>query len=320
VFRWKKLGRIFNPVEVKGRSWLREFAQAPATLVFDEFVRVYFSCRPAADRDEQYVSYSAYFDLDRRDLTRVLRIAEAPILGLGGLGAFDEFGVYPVSVIAAGNRLLCYYGGWTRCESTPFTVAIGVAESMDGGDTFVRLGPGPLLASDVRDPYVVAGPKVRRFNDHWYLWYVAGTLWHETGGRVEAVYKIRMANSGDGMNWSRDGVDILPDRLGPDECQASPDVFRDHGRYHMFFCYKYGNDFRNNDRGYRIGYASSTDLKHWVRDDDRAGIRISGQGWDDQSVAYPHVFQLDGETYMLYLGNQVGRYGIGLAVAESYTT
>ena len=34
---------------VTGRNWLKEFAQGPATLVFDDFVRVYFSCRPKAD-------------------------------------------------------------------------------------------------------------------------------------------------------------------------------------------------------------------------------------------------------------------------------
>ncbi len=31
-------------------------------------------------------------------------------------------------------------------------------------------------------------------------------------------------------------------------------------------------------------------------------------------ISYPHVFELDGSTYMAYLGNQVGRYGFGLAV------
>ena len=71
MFKWKKLGKIFTPQEVKGRSWLKEFAQAPATLVFDNFVRVYFSCRPLADQGGQYVSYSAYVDLDRADLFKV---------------------------------------------------------------------------------------------------------------------------------------------------------------------------------------------------------------------------------------------------------
>ncbi len=49
MFHWKKLGKVFTPQEVSGRSWLKEFAQVPATLLFDDFVRVYFSCRPAAD-------------------------------------------------------------------------------------------------------------------------------------------------------------------------------------------------------------------------------------------------------------------------------
>ena len=29
-----------------------------------------------------------------------------------------------------------------------------------------------------------------------------------------------------------------------------------------------------------------------------------------------HVFELDGRTYLAYLGNQVGRYGFGLAVLD----
>lgn len=318
MFRWRKLGRIFNPAEAAGRDWIKAFAQAPATLVFDDFVRVYFSCRPEPDRNGQYVSYSAYVDLDRRSPDRILRIADAPILELGGLGTFDEFGTYPVSAIADGDRILCYYGGWTRCESIPFTVAIGLAESTDGGKRFKRLGPGPLLASNVLEPYVISGPKVRRFDDAWYLWYVAGTGWRVVDGRVEAIYKIRMATSANGFEWHRRGANLLPDVLGCDECQASPDVFWHDGKYHMFFCYKYGRDFRDNRRGYRIGYASSEDLLTWSRDDDKAGMTVSAHGWDDQSLAYPHVFALDGRTYMLYNGNQVGRSGIGLAVMDSY--
>ena len=86
----------------------------------------------------------------------------------------------------------------------------------------------------------------------------------------------------------------------------------------MFFCYKYSLNFRNNDRGYRIGYAVSDDMVNWVRDDSRAGIDISKEGWDNASIAYPHVFELDNNLYMFYLGNQVGRYGFGLAKLDDY--
>ena len=33
-------------------------------------------------------------------------------------------------------------------------------------------------------------------------------------------------------------------------------------------------------------------------------------------VAYPHVVEVDGRTYMAYLGNGVGRFGFGLAELE----
>lgn len=318
MFKWNKLGRIFNPQEVEGRSWLKEFAQAPSVLIFDNFVRVYFSCRPLPDKNGQYVSYSAFIDLNRNNLFEIVNIAITPILELGELGTFDEFGTYPVSVIRRDDYILAYYGGWTRCESIPFTVAIGVAISHDNGETFTKLGKGPVLSCNIHDPFVLSGPKIRRFNDRWYLWYVAGTKWLENNGKPEAVYKIRMASSCDGLNWIRDRKDLIENKLEEDECQASPDVFFYKNKYHMFFCYKFSLNFRNNDRGYRIGYAVSDDMVNWVRDDSRAGIDISKEGWDSQSIAYPHVFELDNTLYMFYLGNQVGRYGFGLAKLEDY--
>ena len=35
MFAWKKLGKVFTPQEVGGRPWMKEFAQAPAVLVFE---------------------------------------------------------------------------------------------------------------------------------------------------------------------------------------------------------------------------------------------------------------------------------------------
>lgn len=313
MFTWKKLGKLFNPQEVTGRPWLKEFAQGPAVLIQDRTVRVYFSCRPPADEQGRYVSYSSFVELDRRDPFRIVRVAEAPILPLGGLGMFDEFGVYPVSVIRRHEEVWAYYGGWTRCESVPFDVSIGLAISRDGGETFTRFGSGPILSASPDEPFVLSGPKIRRFNDRYYLFYIAGRKWILADGRAEPVYKIRMAHSEDGIHWIRHNQDLLPSRVEPDEAQASPDVFFSGGRYHMFFCYRYSTGYRGRARGYRIGYAVSDDLLNWRRHDDRAGIDISPSGWDDEMISYPHVFALDGKVYMAYLGNQVGRYGFGLA-------
>lgn len=316
MFHWKKLGKVFSPQEVTGRTWLKEFAQAPATLIMDDIVRVYFSCRPPANADGQYVSYSAYVDLNRENLFKIRHVAEQPILSLGTLGEFDEFGTYPVSVIRDGNLLRAYYAGWTRCESVPFNVAIGTATSDDGGKTFQKIGNGPVLSYSPDEPFVLSGPKIRRFNDKWYLFYIAGRKWKMVDGRAEPVYKIRLAISEDGIHWSKLNKDLVESRIEEDEAQASPDVFYANGKYHMFFCFRYSSGYRSKQNGYRIGYASSNNLIDWVRDDTKAGIDVSDQGWDAEMISYPHVFALDGNTYMAYLGDQVGRYGFGLAVLE----
>jgi predicted GH43/DUF377 family glycosyl hydrolase len=316
MFRWKKLGKIFTPQAVEGRNWLKEFAQAPATLIFDDFVRVYFSCRPPVDASGQYVSYSAFVDLDRADLTKVLRVSDSPILELGGLGEFDEFGNYPVSVIRDGAQVTAYYAGWTRCESVPFNVAIGMAISHDAGETFKKLGNGPVLSYSPDEPFVISGPKIRKFNGVLYLWYIAGRKWKIVDGRAEPVYKIRMATSSDGVRWNKANEDLIGSRIEEDEAQASPDVHFANGTYHMFFCYRYSSQYRGKEKGYRIGYASSADLFSWVRDDAKAGIDVSESGWDSEMISYPHVFELDGATYMAYLGNQVGKHGFGLAILD----
>lgn len=320
MFRWRKLGRVFVPQEVAGRDWLSEFAQAPATLVFETFVRIYFSSRPPADARGQYVSYSAYVDLDRRDLFRILEVSQRPMLELGAIGAFDEFGIYPVSVARHGSEVWAYYGGWTRCESVPFNVSIGLATSRDDGKTFTRMGTGPVLSFSRDEPFIVGGPKIRRFNDLWYLWYIAGRKWKMVDGRAEPVYKIRMAWSKDGLHWSKANRDLIESRLEDDEAQASPDVVFANGRYHMFFSYRYSRHYRSREYGYRIGYASSENLIDWVRDDSKAGIDVADEGWDSEMISYPHVFELDGRTYMAYLGNQVGKHGFGLAELDGRLT
>lgn len=318
-FTWEKLGLVFSPQRDGTQHWMMTHAQAPASLVLDDRVRVYFSCRPLPDTDGQYVSYTAFVDLDRNNPTQLLEVAKAPVMGLGELGTFDEFGTYPMSVIEHEGRFIAYYGGWTRCESVPFNVAIGCAESLDGGRSFNRLGPGPVLSYSPSEPFVISGPKIRKYGSRMFLFYIAGKVWLETDSTPEPVYRIRLATSDDGLVWDRVDRDLIAPTLEPNEAQASPDVFWMDDRYHMFFSFRSSMNFRGIEGGYRLGYASSTDLYNWVRDDSQAGMSISESGWDSEMIAYPHVFVVDDVYYMAYLGNGVGREGFGLARLVTYS-
>lgn len=317
MFKWNKLGRIFNPIDYRDISWMYEYAQAPSIIELEKSVRVFFSSRPKPENG-QYISRMGYIDLNKDNLLDVISICKAPILSLGGLGTFDEFGTYPVSVIQNEEEIRAYYAGWTRCESVPFNAAIGLAISKDSGESFHRLGAGPVIPYTPDEPFVMGSPKIRKFGNTWYLWYSATREWIPNNGQPQPVYKIRMATSTDGINWNKHGKDLIGNVLEENECQASADVFYYKGKYHMFFSYRYNLNFREPGRGYKIGYASSTDLKHWTRDDEQAGIEASESGWDSESVSYPFVFELKKKVYMLHQGNEMGRFGFGLAELESY--
>jgi predicted GH43/DUF377 family glycosyl hydrolase len=188
-----------------------------------------------------------------------------------------------------------------------------MAISKDGGESFEKIGPGPILSYSHDEPFILSGPKIRFFNGKFYLFYIAGKKWVVDNGRPEPVYRIRLAISKDGYEWEKVERDLISVILEEDEAQASPDVYYKDGSYHMYFCYRRSRDYRNAENGYRIGYAISKDLFNWERNDLIAGIDVSEEGWDSETISYPHVFSLDDNFYMLYLGNQVGKTGFGIA-------
>jgi hypothetical protein len=159
-----------------------------------------------------------------------------------------------VSVIRDHGEIRAYYGGQTRCESVPFNVTLVVRSARQ--ECVHQLG-GPVLGYSPDEPFVLSGPKIRRYHGLWYLWYVAGRKWKMVEGRAEPVYKIRMATSQDGIHWTRLNKDLIESRVEEDEAQASPDVFYANGKYHMLFCYRYSSHYFQQGERIPHRYAST---------------------------------------------------------------
>ncbi len=315
--KWKKLGKIFDPTEHQLSDNCLEFAQSPQTLVFDKMVRVYFSTREK-DKSGKYLSHISYVDFDKT-FERIVSISNSTVISLGNLGCFDEHGIFPMNVVRDKNRVLAYTTGWNRKISVSADASIGLAISNDEGQTFSKLGDGPVMTASLNEPFLVCDAFVAIFGGIYHMWYIYGTKWivDSDDNEPQRVYKIAYSKSNDGISWERDGKTIISDKLNENECQALPTVVYFRNRYHMFFCYREATGFRKvKERGYRIGYAFSEDLTNWVRDDDNVGIHLSDDGWDSDMLCYPHVFHLDDKLYMLYNGNEFGRRGFGLAVLE----
>ncbi len=69
----------------------------------------------------------------------------------------------------------------------------------------------------------------------------------------------------------------------------------------------------------KLGYAYSNDLTNWIRDDDNLQFSTKNDGeWDSDMMCYPNIFECDENIYLLYNGNEFGRYGFGLAKLIEY--
>ncbi|WPU24866.1 hypothetical protein RI049_09035 [Cedecea neteri] len=313
---WIKHGKIFDPVEHQLANNCQYFAQSPQTLVFDDFIRIYFSTRALDPANGKFISHAAYVDM-QKDFQKVLSVNSAPLLDDSDLGCFDEHGIFPFNVLHHQDKVFAYTTGWSRRVSVSVETAIGLAVSEDRGETFKRHGMGPVMAASLHEPCLVADAFVKFFNGQFHMWYIFGTGWksYVDGAAPDRTYKIGYASSRDGIHWERIGANqIIEDVLGKDESQALPTVIKLGERYHMFFCYRESFDFRQaSGRGYRLGYAWSDDLITWTRD-DKVVPPVSPSGeWDSDMQCYPHIFECDNKVYLLYNGNEFGRHGFGLA-------
>lgn len=305
---WDKKGFIFAPSGQGG--WMNSHAQMPVVLVRGDRLRIFFSTRPSAG-----MSLPAFIDVAADDPSRVLAIADRPLLELGPPASFDEHGIMPTALVERGGDVLLYYTGWSRLAGkAPYNNSSGVAVSRDGGTTFERLVPGPVLSRTAREPLsATLSCIVVDAAGIWHMWYSTGTEWVQgDGDRMEPVYLICQAWSRDGIDWVRDGRTILPASY-PFEAQSRPTVLYRGGVWHMWFSHRGSRGFRDGEAAYRMGYARSTDLRTWQRDDAAAGIDVSASGWDSKMIAYPCVVETPAGVLMFYNGNGFGTSGFGWA-------
>ena len=312
--RWEKLGQIFDPRQHVLAEGCALFAKSPQGVEFSDFARVYFSAQRTSENGK-YLACPQYADFTK-DFSRLLRVSSKPLMALGELGQFDEHGIFPFSPYQHTGEILAYTTGWSRRVSVSVEMGIGLAVSDDAGETFVRQGGGgPILCARHNEPMMVGDAYVRYCEGRFRMWYIFGDRWLQpaAGGAPERRYRIAAAVSDDGVTWQRDARYLIEPRL-ENECQALPTVFFRDGTYHMYFCFRDVFGFREQRaQSYRLGYATSTDLAVWQRSDADVGIEPSPSGWDSEMICYPNVFECAGETYLLYNGNEFGKYGFGLA-------
>ena len=270
-----------------------------AELLDEDLYRVYFSARDGENR-----ASVGCLDVEVSPDPSIRHVHKDPVIEPGPMGSFDDCGVIGSWVVDHCGDKYLYFVGLTRGTSVPFFFYVGLAVSQDGGRSFQKVSPSPILGRSSVDPYLTGQVCVRIEGTLWRMWYVSGDRWELEDGQPKHYYHIRYAESRDGVEWDRRGL-VCIDFVGDEYAIARPCVRYVDGLYRMWYSYR--------GESYRIGYAESNDGLEWRRKDEQAGIELSPRGWDSEMLAYPFVFEHEGQSYMLYNGNGYGKSGLGLA-------
>ena len=311
--KWIKKGHIFK--SNNKFEWSKDYAQVPRPLVLNDRIRIFYATR-FFDTNNLPISQTSYIDVDKKDLSKILHIHNEPSLELGNENSFSQYGIHPTMLVQQNKITYLFYQGWQRGRKYPYITEVGVAKSYDNGLTFIKEGKNPIISKSTINPYYVNGVFFLQKENKYHMFYSSGKEWIKVKNKFESVYQIKSAISSDLINWKMNNEFIIKPKL-ENECQNTATVIYLNNKYHMWFCYRPALDFRNADRGYRIGYAYSDNMLEWTRDDTKSGIDISTyESWDSQMVCYPYVFELDKKILMLYCGNYFGKSGFGYAELE----
>lgn len=299
----QRLGRIWAPNSDGGMFHKYGILPVPVFLPEENIVRVFFG---SADKKLHSRIYS--LDLDSRDLTKIVRNPEEPLVQIGAIGTFDDSGVVPSSAIEIDGKLYLYTVGFQRVQKVPYMLYAGLVISSDNGETFEKPHAAPILPRNAFRPISQGAPSVLFHDGIYKMWHWYSTKWIKVHGKLFLDYKIGYAESRDGLNWEMWDVTCLqPDENKGEFAVARPFVLFENGIFKMWY------SVRHVTKMYRIGYAESKDGIHWERKDTEFNFDVSTEGWDSEMLCYPAIIDVHGTRYLFYNGNDNGGTGFGLA-------
>ncbi len=302
-FPWKKKGLLFKPT---GNDF--SHGSHPCAVHYkDDIFVVAFTRRDFKQRSHIFLSYATVANGD-------VKLLGEPKLALryGEPGYFDCDGVISVCFVEHQGTIYLYYVGWQNLPDTLWICDTGRAILNPLEWTLTREFTGPVLGRDKHNPLFAAATAFHVTGDVWQTWYNSGVRWERTEHGWRHYYGIHYAESSNGLDWVCSPGLCLPFADEYEYAIGRPSVYRVDGIYFMWFAHRATKEIDT----YRIGFASSQDGRHWLRNDTVSGIDVSSEGWDSEMICYPYVFEHRGLMYMLYNGNGYGKTGFGVAVME----
>jgi len=303
---WTKLGLVFDAKTYSTGKWFCNSALTPQPYrLSEDIIRVY-----AGFRDAEGISRIGFADIDSKDPTRIVSVAQKPVLDIGRDGCFDDNGLILGDVVVGPDGIYLFYVGFQLVKKAKFLAFSGVAISHDNGANFCRLSEAPILGRSANQTTIGAIHTARYENGVWRLWFARGDGWENINGNPYPQYHICYTETKDLLNIPRHAqVCVKP--IDSEYRVGRPKVYKlADGRYFMYAT-------KGTLEGeYSPSFFWSNDGVKWDRDDSQVGISNSISGWDSDTLCYPALISNQDTTLMVYNGNRMGFDGFGVALCK----
>lgn len=133
-------------------------------------------------------------------------------------------------------------------------------------------------------------PAVIKAGDTWYMYYTSANPWQKDGSGGKGPSRIDYATSPDGHAWTYQGLSIPQgegDAWDAERPQAPAHPVLKDGIYYMYYA---GKGPKN---GVCVGYATSTDLRHWQKSPGNPVLKAG-------KVNDPNIYLENGVYYLFY--------------------
>ncbi|MDJ0625425.1 MAG: hypothetical protein QNJ31_03565 [Candidatus Caenarcaniphilales bacterium] len=259
--------------------------------------------------DEDNVGRVGFIDVNPHNPKDILGFSKKPVLDIGQNGTFDDSGVLPACLVPENERLYLFYSAYQKSKKIPYYILSGLAFSEDNGNSFQRVSKVPILERTDTELFLRSAICVMKDKKKYKLWYSSGIKWMKNGTKDLPVYDIKFLESASLDSW--EGKPLSSIELQNDEYGLTiPSVWKENNIYKMIY------SIRSLSKGYRLGYAESSDGIKFKRLDKEIGIDVSERGWDSEMICFGNIFHFEDKIYLFYCGNHYGTGGFGYAELE----
>lgn len=302
IYKWDKKGKILD-YNTLGLPWFRLNTMTPLPYVKKDCIRIFLTMC-----DEQNRGQVGFIDVDPENPAHIMQYSRIPSLGLGEKGMFDEDGVLPTSLLKHDGRLYLHYSAYQKQRTVPYTIFSGLAVSDNDGETFTRVSKVPILDRTDEELFQRSAVEIMKIGSRYRIWYTSGNGWIDRGDKMAPCYDIKCLESDRFDSFSGTPSSSLELAAGHDEYGLTmPQVWYQDNMFKMLY------SVRSLSKGYRLGYAESTDGIHFSRMDDCMDIDVSDNGFDSEMICFGKMARWGSRTFLFYCGNHYGRGGLGYA-------